>query len=146
MTIGAEEKKMGIKGSSHLRHHPRGRARCRWRTCWARSARATTSPSTSSTWAASSWAPAPSGGAKLALTAAVPYTKERHQFGQPLCDFGLIRRKIADVTAATFLAESMVYRTAGLLDAAIATLDKNDPGYDREPASSRSRSSASSAR
>ena len=72
------------------------------------------------------------GGAKLAIEAAVPYTKARHQFGQPLCSFGLIRRKIADVTAATFMAESMVYRTAGLLDVAIATLDKSDPDYDRK--------------
>jgi len=72
------------------------------------------------------------GGAKLALEAAVPYTKERHQFGKPLCSFGLIRRKIADVAAATFAAESMVYRTAGLLDTAIATLDKSDPEHDRK--------------
>jgi alkylation response protein AidB-like acyl-CoA dehydrogenase len=72
------------------------------------------------------------GGAKLALGASVPYTKERHQFGQPLCSFGLIRRKIADVAAATYVAESMVYRTAGLLDVAIGTLDKSDPDYDRK--------------
>jgi alkylation response protein AidB-like acyl-CoA dehydrogenase len=71
------------------------------------------------------------GGSKLALAAAVPYTKDRHQFGQPLCSFGLIRRKIADVAAAVFMAESMVYRTAGLLDTAIATLDKSAADYDR---------------
>ena len=71
------------------------------------------------------------GGSKEAMMAAIPYTKDRHQFGQPLSSFGLIRRKIADVNTATFLAESMVYRTAGLLDRAIETLDKNDPGYDR---------------
>ena len=65
------------------------------------------------------------------LRHAVPYTKQRRQFGKPLSDFGLIRRKIADVTAAAFAAESMVYRTAGLLDKAIAGLDKGDPGYDR---------------
>jgi alkylation response protein AidB-like acyl-CoA dehydrogenase len=41
------------------------------------------------------------GGAKLALQAAVPYTKERRQFDTPLCEFGLIRRKIADVAATT---------------------------------------------
>ena len=70
------------------------------------------------------------GGIKMAMQAAVPYTKERHQFGQPLCSFGLIRRKIANVMAKGFMAESMVYRTAGLLDVAIATLDKADPGYD----------------
>ncbi len=72
------------------------------------------------------------GGAKLAMVSALPYTKQRKQFGQPLCEFGLIRRKIAQVAATTFAAESMVYRTAGLLDVAIATLDKNDPTYDRK--------------
>ncbi len=70
------------------------------------------------------------GGAKMTMKHAVPYTKQRHQFGQPLCSFGLIRRKIADVNAHVFMAESMVYRTAGLLDTAIATLDKGAPDYD----------------
>jgi alkylation response protein AidB-like acyl-CoA dehydrogenase len=70
------------------------------------------------------------GGLKMTLRDAVPYTKQRHQFGQPLCSFGLIRRKIADVMARGFVAESMVYRTAGLLDTAIATLDKAAPDYD----------------
>ncbi|HPF35325.1 MAG TPA: acyl-CoA dehydrogenase family protein [Candidatus Krumholzibacteria bacterium] len=70
------------------------------------------------------------GGCKLVLEHAVPYTSDRHQFGQPLNAFGLIRSKIADVAARTFLAESMVYRTAGLLDAAIASLDKGAPDYD----------------
>ena len=71
------------------------------------------------------------GGIKMALGASVPYTKERYQFGQPLSNFGLIRAKMADVMAKGFLAESMVYRTAGLLDVAIDTLDKTDAGYDR---------------
>ncbi len=70
------------------------------------------------------------GGCKIALENAVPYTSERHQFGVPINSFGLIRAKIADVAARTFLAESMVYRTAGLLDRAIATLDKSAADYD----------------
>ncbi len=70
------------------------------------------------------------GGVKMTLAAAVPYTKEREQFGQPLCNFGLIRKKIADIQTIGFLTESMVYRTAGLLDDAIATLDKSAEGYD----------------
>lgn len=71
------------------------------------------------------------GGAKLVLHHAVPYTKQRRQFGRPLSDFGLIRRKIADTAAALFAAESMVYRTAGLLDRAIGALDRSAPGFDR---------------
>ncbi len=70
------------------------------------------------------------GGCKLVLKHAVPYTKQRHQFGRPLCDFGLIRRKIADVAAHAYVAESMVYRTAGLFDQAIGTLDKNAEDFD----------------
>jgi alkylation response protein AidB-like acyl-CoA dehydrogenase len=70
------------------------------------------------------------GGCKMVLENAVPYTSERHQFGQPLNAFGLIRSKIADVSARTFLTESMVYRTAGLLDDAIASLDKSQDDYD----------------
>ena len=70
------------------------------------------------------------GGCKAALGDAVPYTSERHQFGQPLNAFGLIRRKIADVAARAFVSEAMVYRTAGLLDKAIGTLDKGADDYD----------------
>ncbi len=70
------------------------------------------------------------GGIKMTLASAVPYTKEREQFGQPLSNFGLIRKKIADVQTSGFLTESMVYRTAGLLDKAIETLDKSAEGYD----------------
>ena len=42
----------------------------------------------------------------------------------------MIRAKIADVTASAFMAESMVYRTAGLLDRAIATLDREAADFD----------------
>jgi hypothetical protein len=72
------------------------------------------------------------GGCKFALEHAVPYVKERHQFGRPLSDFGLIRAKIADIAARTFVAESMVYRTAGLLDRAIDSLDHGAEDFDRK--------------
>jgi alkylation response protein AidB-like acyl-CoA dehydrogenase len=72
------------------------------------------------------------GGCKLALEHAVPYVNQRHQFGRPLSDFGLIRAKIADIAARTFVSESMVYRTAGLMDCAIHTLDHADSDFDRK--------------
>ena len=71
------------------------------------------------------------GGCKVVLEHAIPYVNQRQQFGHPLSDFGLIRAKIADIAARTFLAESMVYRTAGLLDRAIETLDRTAEDYDR---------------
>ena len=72
------------------------------------------------------------GGCKVTLENVVPYVKQRQQFGKPLSDFGLIRAKLADIAARTFVAESMVYRTAGLMDRAIAGLDHADPAYDRK--------------
>jgi alkylation response protein AidB-like acyl-CoA dehydrogenase len=70
------------------------------------------------------------GGCKQVLAHAIPYVKQRHQFGQPLAAFPLIRRKIAQVAARTFVTESMVYRTAGLLDRAIAGLDRTAADFD----------------
>jgi alkylation response protein AidB-like acyl-CoA dehydrogenase len=72
------------------------------------------------------------GGCKATLEEVIPYVKQRQQFGKPLSEFGLIRAKLADVAVRTFVAESMVYRTAGLMDRAIATLDHADPQYDRK--------------
>ncbi|MDH3456663.1 MAG: acyl-CoA dehydrogenase family protein [Gemmatimonadota bacterium] len=72
------------------------------------------------------------GGCKVALEHAVPYVKQRKQFGQPLSDFGLIRAKIADIVARTYVAESIVYRTAGLMDRAIHGLDALAPDFDRQ--------------
>ncbi len=71
------------------------------------------------------------GGCKGVLRHAVAYAKARRQFGRALCEFGLVRRKIADVATRTFLAESMVYRTAGLMDRAVETLDRTAPDFDR---------------
>ena len=70
------------------------------------------------------------GGCKIVLQHGVPYTSERHQFSRPLNSFPLIKRKIADIATATFLSESMVYRTAGMMDKAIGTLDKSTDDYD----------------
>lgn len=72
------------------------------------------------------------GGCKLALEHAVPYVRDRQQFGRPLSAFGLIQAKIADVAARTFAAESMVYRTAGLFDRAIEGLDRTASDFDRK--------------
>ena len=71
------------------------------------------------------------GGCKVVLEHVVPYVRERRQFGRALAEFPLIRRKLADVAARTFAAESMVYRTAGLMDAAVAVLDRAAPDFHR---------------
>ena len=51
------------------------------------------------------------------------------QFKRPISEFGLIRQKIATSAQLIYAGESMAYRTAGLVDAATAKLDKSDPEY-----------------
>jgi alkylation response protein AidB-like acyl-CoA dehydrogenase len=64
------------------------------------------------------------GSAKLLISEGVKYAKGRVQFGRPICEFGLIKHKIAEMVIKTYVNESMVYRSAGLLD---MTLEEIDP-------------------
>jgi len=63
-------------------------------------------------------------GAKLALEAASRYAGERVQFGLPIACFGLIQRKLADMGARAYAAESVAFRTAGLVYYALEDLKK----------------------
>lgn len=65
------------------------------------------------------------GAAKEAVAVTVKYAKERQQFNKSLVEFGLIQAKIADMTTKLYVAESMVYRTAGLIDNVLSGLDPN---------------------
>jgi alkylation response protein AidB-like acyl-CoA dehydrogenase len=65
------------------------------------------------------------GNAKAAFYEAVRYAKQRKQFGRPICEFGLIKEKISEMAIRIFAAESMMYRTAGLIQAKLEGLDKS---------------------
>ncbi len=67
------------------------------------------------------------GGAKYCLGIGVKFARERKQFGKPIAEFDLIRKKLGDIATQTFVAESMAFRTAGLLDARSKAIDPNDP-------------------
>ena len=69
------------------------------------------------------------GTAKAAFEEGARYANARRQFGVPIAPFGAIREKIADGVADIFRAESIVYRVAGLLDRRLAPIDKNTPNY-----------------
>ena len=69
------------------------------------------------------------GAAKMALAEGIRYANERKQFGKPISSFGAIQEKFANLTAATFASESLVYRLAGLLDNRLATLEKGVDNY-----------------
>src|SRR6202030_2682465 len=60
------------------------------------------------------------GGAKRSLETASKYAKERTAFGKPIGDFGLIRAKLAEMAIRIFAVESMIYRSAGLMDRVIS--------------------------
>lgn len=56
------------------------------------------------------------GGAKTAFRAALTYAQERKQFNRPIAEFGLIKQKLAQMAARIYAVESMVYRTGGLVE------------------------------
>ena len=64
---------------------------------------------------------------KLSLQQSVEYAKERHQFGQPIANFGLIKHKLAEMTIRAYVGESILYRTLGDIDNALEQVDKDDP-------------------
>ncbi|HYY69299.1 MAG TPA: acyl-CoA dehydrogenase family protein [Terriglobales bacterium] len=65
------------------------------------------------------------GGARNSLQTAVEYAKQRKAFGKVIADFGLIREKLADMALGVFTGESMVYRTIGMIDVALSEIDKS---------------------
>ena len=67
------------------------------------------------------------GGARNTLKNAVKYGKQRMAFGKPITSFGLIQEKIADTAAGIFAGEALVYRVVGAIDTALATLAPGAP-------------------
>ncbi len=65
------------------------------------------------------------GGMKLMVHEAVRYANERHQFGKPISSFGAIKAKLAEMAIRTWVGESMVYRTLGLIEAGIGAIEDN---------------------
>src|SRR6266704_5782949 len=69
------------------------------------------------------------GMAKAAFGEAAAYAGERKQFGKAIGEFGAIKEKLANMAASIFASESVIYRVAGLLDDRIATLDHDGADY-----------------
>ncbi len=64
---------------------------------------------------------------KLSLQQSVQYAKERHQFSQAIANFGMIKHKLAEMTIRTYVGESILYRTLGMIDDALEQVNKDDP-------------------
>ena len=64
------------------------------------------------------------GGMKLIMHEAIRYANERQQFGKPISSFGAIKSKLAEMAEKTWVGEAMVYRTLGMIET--ATSDTSD--------------------
>ncbi|MBT6235579.1 MAG: acyl-CoA dehydrogenase [Bacteroidetes bacterium] len=62
------------------------------------------------------------GGSKKSIDVAINYANERHQFGVPISSFGAIQHKIAEMAIKTYATDSATYRVSGLITEKIAEL------------------------
>ena len=62
------------------------------------------------------------GACKRSIDISVKYANERHQFGVPISSFGAIQQKIADMAIYTYATESATYRVSGLIQDKISSL------------------------
>jgi alkylation response protein AidB-like acyl-CoA dehydrogenase len=69
------------------------------------------------------------GGTRKVIGIGAAYANQRKQFGVPISSFGAIREKLADRTADFFASEALVFRLAGMIDDRLATLPKDAPRY-----------------
>src|ERR1700691_2753750 len=65
------------------------------------------------------------GGGRVSLEHAITYAKQRKAFNKVIADFGLVREKIANMATLLYVGESLVYRTVGMMDAALIEVDKS---------------------
>ena len=131
VSFGAEEKKMGIKGSS-TRQVNFDNAKVPVENVLGEIGKGHKIAFNVLNVGRFKLAAATTGACKDALGEAVRYANERKQFGTEISNFGAIKEKLARMTAETFASESLVYRLAGLLDDKIGHIDKDVENYYEE--------------
>ncbi|MFY9676449.1 MAG: acyl-CoA dehydrogenase family protein [Terriglobales bacterium] len=72
------------------------------------------------------------GGARVSLEQAVGYAKQRKAFGKTISEFGLVREKISNMATLIYVGESLVFRTVGMMDALLSEIDKASPDVAKE--------------
>src|SRR5271154_6467036 len=72
------------------------------------------------------------GGARVSIESAVSYAKQRKAFGKTIGDFGLVREKIANMATYIYVGESLVYRTVGMMDELLSEIDSASPDASKE--------------
>ncbi len=126
VTSGAEEKKMGIKGSSttalYLDHVPVPAG-----NVLGEIGRGHIIAFNILNLGRLKLGPFAVGGAKEVLAASLRYSRERKAFGKSIGEFGLIRHKLAEMAVRIFAAETMSYRVAGMIEAQLAGFSWEQP-------------------
>src|SRR6202167_5982809 len=119
-TAGAEEKKMGIKGSSTVplffENAPVPKENLLHEIGRGHIVAFNTLKAGRYTLGVSCM-----GGSKKALQEAAKYSREGGAFGKSISEFGLIKAKLGEMAIRIYALESMIYRTAGMMEAAIST-------------------------
>jgi alkylation response protein AidB-like acyl-CoA dehydrogenase len=72
------------------------------------------------------------GGARQVLEEALQYARQRKAFGKSIAEFGLIQEKLAECASGVFTGDALVYRTVGMIDAALADVDPCAQGVAHE--------------
>jgi butyryl-CoA dehydrogenase len=72
------------------------------------------------------------GGARYGLARMIRYAKERRAFGKTISEFGLVQRKISSSAMRLYAAESMAYRLAGMIEAGLQQAVGGQPHTPRE--------------
>jgi butyryl-CoA dehydrogenase len=72
------------------------------------------------------------GGARVALENSIGYAKQRKAFNKVIADFGLVREKLANMATLIYVGEALVYRTVGMMDVALAEVDKSSADAAKE--------------
>src|ERR1700691_3327163 len=72
------------------------------------------------------------GGARVSIESAIAYARQRKAFGKVIADFGLVREKIANMAALIYVGESLVYRTVGMMDVLLSEIDKTSPDASKD--------------
>ena len=72
------------------------------------------------------------GGARNSLASAIGYAKQRKAFGKSISEFGLIQEKLANMAIGVYVGESLSYRTVGMIDEALREVDKSSPDAPRD--------------
>ena len=67
------------------------------------------------------------GALKLMVQQATRYANQRQQFGKSISSFGAIRAKLAEMAIRAWVGESMVYRTLGMIEGGIRAAGLNGP-------------------